>query len=103
VIQSNTSRPPSGPATDWGGEKGILFTWGGSFSLSDGGGGSKPDNHKGCLGTGDKEGRLVPTRVLGELENQVVVQVSYSISFSHLLLSSFNMMLHSDLLFRPTY
>lgn len=74
---SNLSLPPSAPATEGGGEKGILFTWGGSFSLSDGGGGggAKPDTHKGCLGTGDKDGRLVPTRVLGELENQAVIQV----------------------------
>jgi hypothetical protein len=35
----------------------------------------KLDHHKGCLGTGDKEGRLVPTRVRGELEGREVVQV----------------------------
>jgi hypothetical protein len=35
----------------------------------------KMDHHKGCLGTGDKEGRLVPTRVRGELDGKEVVQV----------------------------
>ena len=65
----------------------MLFTWGGSFSLSEGvggggSGGAKVDTHKGCLGTGDKEGRLVPTRVIGELENQVVIQVGNPILVS---------------------
>lgn len=33
------------------------------------------DHHRGCLGTGDREGRLLPTRVRGELEGKEVVQV----------------------------
>ena len=33
------------------------------------------DHHKGCLGTGDREGRLLPTRIRGELESREVVQV----------------------------
>ncbi|KAL6746526.1 hypothetical protein V8C86DRAFT_2939841 [Haematococcus lacustris] len=36
----------------------------------------KKDNHKGCLGLGDREGRLLPTRVRGELEAREVVQVA---------------------------
>ena len=59
----------------------MLFTWGGSFSWAEpgpskgGGSTAKQDHHRGCLGTGDKEGRLLPTRVRGELEGREVVQV----------------------------
>jgi len=35
----------------------------------------KQDHHAGCLGTGDREGRLLPTRVMGELGHREVVQV----------------------------
>ncbi len=59
---------------------GMLFTWGGCSNWSDPGdvrGRSSPgDHHRGCLGTGDKEGRLLPTRVRGELEQKEVVQAS---------------------------
>ena len=57
---------------------GVLFTWGGCFSWAEPsgpGGEVKVDHHKGCLGTGDREGRLLPTRIRGELESREVVQV----------------------------
>jgi hypothetical protein len=52
---------------------GALYTWGGDFSWVEpgelrGGGRGKRDNHKGCLGHGDLEGRLLPTPVAGELQ-----------------------------------
>lgn len=62
-----------------------MYTWGGVFHWVDpgeerrakaAGTAPKKDNNKGCLGVGDKEGRLVPTRVSGDLENREVVQAS---------------------------
>lgn len=52
---------------------GALYTWGGDFSWVEpcaarGPGPAKRDHHKGCLGHGDTEGRLVPTPVAGELQ-----------------------------------
>lgn len=63
---------------------GVLFTWGGDFSWiepadvrsSKDGLPPKKDNHKGCLGHGDMEGRLSPCAVGGDLEGKSVVQVS---------------------------
>ncbi|MEW5320094.1 MAG: hypothetical protein WDW38_011193 [Sanguina aurantia] len=82
------SESPTG-STDVG-SVGCLFTWGGEFSYSSpadpslgggGGGGGigagvKRDHHRGCLGTGDKEGRMLPTRVGGQLASKDVVQVA---------------------------
>ncbi|KAF5838269.1 hypothetical protein DUNSADRAFT_3185, partial [Dunaliella salina] len=42
----------------------------------------KHDHHGGCLGTGDKEGRLLPTRVCGELEEQEVAQVACGLNLT---------------------
>jgi hypothetical protein len=55
---------------------GALYTWGGDFSWVEpcdarGPGPAKRDHHKGCLGHGDTEGRLVPTPVAGELQVRV--------------------------------
>ena len=36
----------------------------------------RKEHHAGCLGTGDREGRLLPTRVRGKLEGKEVAQVS---------------------------
>lgn len=78
------TQPPPPPAPSLGpppAEGGLLFTWGGDFAVNGGeawepaGGPLKRDSHKGCLGTGDKAGRLVPTLVRGELEGKRVVQV----------------------------
>ncbi|GIL96509.1 hypothetical protein Vretimale_2308 [Volvox reticuliferus] len=56
------------------GAAGMLFTWGCDFSWMDGG---KRDKHFGCLGLGDDiEGRLVPTRVRGDMDKHGVVQVA---------------------------
>ncbi|GFR46259.1 hypothetical protein Agub_g7811 [Astrephomene gubernaculifera] len=65
---------------------GLLYTWGGDSSWTEPAevatkrGGEhvppKRDHHGGCLGHGDKEGRLVPTRVRGDLDRLGVVQVA---------------------------
>lgn len=51
-------------------EGGQLYTWGGAFEETGNtsmpplspGTPSQKDNHQGCLGHGDKAGRLTPTR-----------------------------------------
>ncbi|GLC74622.1 hypothetical protein PLESTF_001536100 [Pleodorina starrii] len=66
VASEDQSASPSGSA-------GALYTWGCDFSWVEG---TKPDHHHGCLGTGDTEGRLVPTRVRGDMDKYGVVQVA---------------------------
>lgn len=68
----------------------MLFTWGGDFSWveptdpaakrADGAPSPAPkrDHHGGCLGTGDKEGRLLPTRIRGDYDKHGAVQVRCS-------------------------
>ncbi|KXZ53218.1 hypothetical protein GPECTOR_7g1111 [Gonium pectorale] len=56
---------------------GALYTWGGDFSwLETPNPSGKRDHNNGCLGHGDKEGRLLPTRVRGDLDKHGVVQVT---------------------------
>ncbi|KAG2441550.1 hypothetical protein HXX76_003171 [Chlamydomonas incerta] len=66
------------------GSGGHLYTWGGDFSWTEPAEPSKKgaehaapkrDHHGGCLGHGDKEGRLLPTRVRGDIDKHGVVQV----------------------------
>ena len=51
-----------------GATRGDLYTWGGEFTWVDqkkdkaGHVTTKRDSHKGCLGLGDADGRLTPTR-----------------------------------------
>lgn len=55
------------------GSVGMMFTWGADFMWAEG---DKRDKHHGCLGLGDDvEGRLVPTRVHGDMDKHGVVQV----------------------------
>eukprot|EP00798_Chlamydomonas_sp_ICE-L_P011987 gene11987-15081_t len=75
--------------------RGMLFTWGGDLGWQEPGDirgaaqatasgnadkaaslSSKVDHHHGCLGTGDKAGRLLPTRVRGVLERRDVAMVA---------------------------
>ncbi|EFJ40390.1 hypothetical protein VOLCADRAFT_99802 [Volvox carteri f. nagariensis] len=61
------------PVVDNNGTAGMLYTWGCEFSWMEGG---KRDKHYGCLGLGDDtEGRLVPTRVQGDMDKHGVLQV----------------------------
>ncbi|PNH11006.1 hypothetical protein TSOC_002191, partial [Tetrabaena socialis] len=72
-----SSAPDSGSA-------GALYTWGGDFSWTEPaepskrseGAGPKRDHHSGCLGLGDKDGRLLPTRVRGDIDKHGVAQVA---------------------------
>ncbi|GAX81426.1 hypothetical protein CEUSTIGMA_g8856.t1 [Chlamydomonas eustigma] len=72
---ANITAPPLAGGGDGGGGalSGSNSSVGGGRVVSIGG---KGDNHRGCLGTGDREGRWLPTRVRGELERKEVVQVA---------------------------
>jgi hypothetical protein len=66
-------RPAAGGAAPEVVVGGALYTWGGDLSWVEpgelrGGGAGKRDHHRGCLGHGDLEGRLLPTPVAGELQ-----------------------------------
>ncbi|KAK9818108.1 hypothetical protein WJX72_007263 [[Myrmecia] bisecta] len=69
-------------------EGGWLYTWGGEFTWVEhrkdkaGHVTEKKDSNKGCLGHGDSEGRLLPTRVLGALEDVKVRQVGAGLNLT---------------------
>lgn len=67
---------------------GALYTWGGDLRWREPrveAGGKrefKRDTHRGCLGVGDLEGRLLPTRVGGVLDSLGCVQVVAGLNFT---------------------
>ncbi|KAL3134847.1 hypothetical protein ABBQ32_007815 [Trebouxia sp. C0010 RCD-2024] len=76
-----------------GATRGNLYTWGGEFTWVDqrkdkaGNVTSKRDTHKGCLGLGDAEGRLTPTKVLGPWLDGALQQVEAGLNLTVVLTS----------------
>lgn len=71
-----------------GATRGDLYTWGGEFTWVDqkkdkaGHVTTKRDSHKGCLGLGDADGRLTPTRYIIFLHNFVHNPAQLCVHFS---------------------
>ncbi|DBB18715.1 TPA: hypothetical protein ACH3X3_000321 [Trebouxia sp. C0006] len=76
-----------------GSTRGDLYTWGGEFTWVDqkkdkaGHVTTKRDSHKGCLGLGDADGRLTPTRVFGPWREGAIQQVETGLNLTVALTS----------------
>ncbi|DBA89976.1 TPA: hypothetical protein ACH3X2_004351 [Trebouxia sp. C0005] len=76
-----------------GATRGDLYTWGGEFTWVDqkkdkaGHVTTKRDSHKGCLGLGDADGRLTPTRVFGPWREGAIQQVETGLNLTVVLTS----------------
>lgn len=76
-----------------GATRGELYTWGGEFTWVDqkkdkaGHVTTKRDSHKGCLGLGDADGRLIPTRyTIFQLPTQLCIPFSHAADDHHLMI-----------------